>query len=140
MLRGSEMYERAEEYGIVYRSTPPYEVLATKWITCDELLRLKEIEEMLEVYYNSLQYRNTIRAAQQLFTRPIELYEALADYYGQEGLNGKSWSRLQRLEILRRFRMQWMNGQRPVCRAFVEEAKSRQILPAMMNCLRWICI
>lgn len=58
---------------------------------------------MLEVYYNSLQYRNTIRAAQQLFTRPIELYEALADYYGQEGLNGKSWSRLQRLEILRRF-------------------------------------
>lgn len=103
VLRGSEMYERAEEYGIVYRSTPPYEVLATKWITCDELLRLKEIEEMLEVYYNSLQYRNTIRAAQQLFTRPIELYEALADYYGQEGLNGKSWSRLQRLEILRRF-------------------------------------
>ena len=103
VLRGSEMYERAEEYGIVYRSTPSYEVLATKWITCDELLRLKEIEEMLEVYYNSLQYRNTIRAAQQLFTRPIELYEALADYYGQEGLNGKSWSRLQRLEILRRF-------------------------------------
>lgn len=103
VLRGSEMYERAEEYGIVYRSTPPYEVLATKWITCDELLRLKEIEEMLEVYYNSLQYRNAIRAAQQLFTRPIELYEALADYYGQEGLNGKSWSRLQRLEILRRF-------------------------------------
>lgn len=32
VLRGSEMYERAEEYGIVYRSTPPYEVLATKWL------------------------------------------------------------------------------------------------------------
>ena len=103
VLRGSEMYEKAEEYGIVYRSTPPYEVLATRWISCDEILRLKEIEEMLEVYYNSLQYRNTIRAAQRLFARPIELYEALADYYEQEGLNGKSWSRLQRLEILRKF-------------------------------------
>ena len=103
VLRGSEMYEKAEEYGIAYRSTPPYEVLATKWISCDEILRLKEIEEMLEVYYNSLQYRNTIRAAERLFTRPIELYEALADYYEQEGLNGKSWSRLQRLEILRKF-------------------------------------
>ena len=103
VLRGSEMYEKAEEYGIVYRSTPPYEVLATSWVSCDEILRLKEIEEMLEVYYNSLQYRNTIRAAQRLFTRPIELYEALADYYGREELNGKSWSRQQRLEILRKF-------------------------------------
>ena len=46
---------------------------------------MKNYLRMLEVYYNSLQYRNTIRAAQQLFTRPIELYEALADY--QSSLN-----------------------------------------------------
>lgn len=103
VLKGSEMYLRAREYGIVYHSTPPYEVLQTKWITCDELLRLKEIEEMLEVYYNSLQYRNTMHAAEALFARPIELYEALADYYNEEQLNGKSYSRLQRMEILRGF-------------------------------------
>lgn len=103
VLKGSEMYLRAQEYGIVYHSTPPYEVLQTKWITCDELLRLKEIEEMLEVYYNSLQYRNTMHAAEALFARPIELYEALADYYNKEQLNGKSYSRLQRMEILRGF-------------------------------------
>ena len=103
VLKGSEMYLRAQEYGIVYHSTPPYEVLQTKWISCDELLRLKEIEEMLEVYYNSLQYRNTMHAAEALFARPIELYEALADYYKEEQLNGKSYSRLQRMEILRGF-------------------------------------
>lgn len=103
VLKGSEMYLRAQEYGIVYHSTPPYEVLQTKWISCDELLRLKEIEELLEVYYNSLQYRNTVHAAEALFARPIELYEALADYYNEERLNGKSYSRLQRMEILRGF-------------------------------------
>lgn len=103
VLRGSEMHRRAKEYGILYRDTPPYEVLETRWITCDELLRLKEIEEMLEVYYNSQQFRNTIRAAEALFARPIELYEALADYYNEENLAGKSYSRAQRLEILRNF-------------------------------------
>lgn len=103
VLKGSEMHRRAEEYGIVYRSTPPYEVLQTKWISCSELLRLKEIEEMLEVYYNSLQYRNTIHAAADLFSRPIELYEALADYYKEHKLSGKAYSRLQRAEILRAF-------------------------------------
>lgn len=103
VLKGSEMHRRAEEYGIVYRSTPPYEVLQTKWISCSELLRLKEIEEMLEVYYNSLQYRNTIHAAAALFSRPIELYEALADYYKEQNLSGKAYSRVQRAEILRAF-------------------------------------
>ena len=57
VLRGSQMHQEAEKYGILYRSQPPYEVLATKWISCDELLRLKEVEEMVEVYYNSQQFR-----------------------------------------------------------------------------------
>ncbi len=103
VLQGSEMYRRAEEYGIVYRDRPPYEVLETKWISCGQLLRLKEIEEMLEVYYNSQQFRNTMRAAETLFERPIELYEALADYYSEQQLTGKSYSRAQRFEILREF-------------------------------------
>jgi hypothetical protein len=103
VLKGSELYQRAEEYGIVYRSREPYEVLQTKWITCDELLRLKEIEEMLEVYYNSQQFRNTILALEEQFPRPFALYEALADYYKAHQLTGKSYSRMQRFEILRSF-------------------------------------
>jgi radical SAM superfamily enzyme YgiQ (UPF0313 family) len=103
VLRGSEMHRRAQEYGIVYRSTPPYEVLATRWITCDELLRLKEVEEMLEVYYNSQQFRYTIEALEKQFSRPFALYAALADYYKEHDLEGKSYSRMQRFLILRDF-------------------------------------
>lgn len=103
VLKGSEMYQRREEYGIVYHSEQPYEVLATNWITCDELLRLKEVEEMLEVYYNSLQFCSTMLALEAYFDRPFDLYAALADYYKEENLWGKSYSRQQRFEILRGF-------------------------------------
>ena len=108
VLKGSEIYLKAGEYGIVYRSRPPYEVLATRWISCEELLRLKEVEEMLEVYYNSQQFRYTIRSLEKAFDRPVELYEALADYYKENGLEGRSYSRLQRFEILRDFILKTM--------------------------------
>lgn len=103
VLRGSEMHARAAEYGIVYRSRPPYEVLETRWISCAELLRLKEVEEMLEVYYNSQQFRYTIRALERLFERPFAMYEALADYYKEQNAEGKSFSRMQRYTLLRGF-------------------------------------
>ncbi len=103
VLRGSEMHQRAEEYGIIYRDKPPYEVLQTKWISCEELLGLKETEQMLEIYYNSQQFRLTMEAAETLFATPIELYEALSAFYHAEGLTGKAYSRMQRFEILHAF-------------------------------------
>lgn len=103
VLRGSRMHQCAKEYGIIYRSTPPYEVLATRWITCEELLRLKEVEEMLEVYYNSQQFRYTMEALEQMFVRPFEMYAALADYYKERSSQERSYSRMQRFEILRGF-------------------------------------
>ena len=127
VLKGSEMHRRAEEYGIVYRSTPPYEVLQTKWISCSELLRLKEIEEMLEVYYNSLQYRNTIHAVAALFSRPIELYEALADYYKEQNLSGKAYSRVQRAEILRAFLHQKIEAVQSEKMEYTEAAQNEKM-------------
>lgn len=102
VLQGSHMYQCAAEYGILYRSRPPYEVLSTNWISCDELLRLKEVEEMLEIYYNSQQFRRTMEALTEHYA-PFELYAALADYYKTHELEGKSYSRAQRFEILRDF-------------------------------------
>lgn len=114
VLGGSEMHRRAKEYGIIYRSSAPYEVLKTKWISCDELLRLKEVEEMLEVYYNSQQFRYTITALEELFERPFALYEALADYYKEKELDGKSYSRVQRFSILREFILAKLTARGPL--------------------------
>ena len=60
VLKGSFMQEHQEEYGIVHKAHPPYEVLYTKWISYEDVLRLKGIEEMVEVYYNSRQFTNTM--------------------------------------------------------------------------------
>lgn len=103
VLKGSKMHRKAKDYGIVYRQGPPYEVLCTRWISYEEIRKLKAVEEMVEVYYNSGQFENTIRHLEQSFPHPFAMYEALAGYYEKEGLNGRSHSRMGRLEILRSF-------------------------------------
>ncbi len=103
VLKGSKMHRKAKDYGIVYRQEPPYEVLCTRWISYEEIRKLKAVEEMVEVYYNSGQFENTIRHLEQSFPHPFVMYEALAGYYEKEGLNGRSHSRMGRLEILRSF-------------------------------------
>lgn len=103
VLKGAYMYEMAADYGCVYRQKEPYEVLFTRWISFEEILRLKQTEEMVEVYYNSRQFTETIEALTEEFDGPFRCFEALADYYGRKGLSGMSHSRLARYEILYRF-------------------------------------
>lgn len=106
VLKGSKMRAKAAEYEILDRQEPPYEVLSSRWISYGELLRLKGVEEMVEVYYNSSQFAHTLEALEGLFPHPYAMFEALAGYYEREGLNGRSHSRLARLEILRAFALE----------------------------------
>ncbi len=103
VLKGSLMHERAEEYGLVYQDGPPYEVLSTKWLPYSDVIRLKKIEEMVEVYYNSGQFRNTAEHIEKEFSGPFAMYSALASYYEKNGLFKISHSRIARYEILYRF-------------------------------------
>ena len=56
------MHREAEQYGIVRRALPPYEVLCTPWLPFSDVLRLKMVEEMVENYYNSHQFDETLDA------------------------------------------------------------------------------
>lgn len=103
VLKGSFMYEQAENYGLVYRDKPPYEVLSTKWLSYDDVLKLKGIENMVEVYYNSGQFTRTLKYLEDWWKDAFVLYEQLADYYEQRGLTGLNHSRLARYEILHDF-------------------------------------
>ena len=103
VLKGSRMQEKAEEYGIVYHSDPVYEVFYTNWISYQEILELKQIEDMVEVYYNSGQFPNTIRHLEKEFCDPFTMYQRMAAFYGQQGWWGQSHSRMQRFEMLREF-------------------------------------
>ncbi len=103
VLKGSEMQERAEEYGICYTDKPPYEVLFTKWLSFDEVLRLKRIEEMVELYYNSNQFVHTLRFLEQAFASPFRMFEAMAEFYEENGYFVNSPARSYRYQVLLSF-------------------------------------
>lgn len=103
VLKGSLMHERTREYGLVYQNRPPYEVLSTNWLSYADIVRLKKVEEMVEVYYNSGQFRNTVGHMEKEFTGAFAMYSTLADYYDRNGLFRVSHSRISRYEILFRF-------------------------------------
>ena len=106
VLYGSPMYEQKENFGIVYESQPPYEVLNTKWLSYDDIIRLKDVEEMVEVYYNSGQFSASMECLLRFFDRPFHLYERLAQYYETHHLFDISHSRLKRFEILNEFALE----------------------------------
>ena len=106
VLKGSAMEEQAWEYGVGYRKTPPYEVLYTKWLSYDEIIRLKQIEEMVELFYNSGQFAYTIRFLEELFDDAFKMYEALAAYYEANDYLTASSKRISHYEHL----LDFING------------------------------
>lgn len=100
VLTGSYMAEKTQDYGLLYHQEPPYEVLATKWLDYGQVLRLKAVEDMVEVHYNSGQYTETLREMEQHWVSPYAMFEALADYYERLGYTGIAINRLTRYEIL----------------------------------------
>ena len=103
VLKGSHMMEMTGEYQILYKDREPYEVLSTAWLTYGEILRLKMVESMVEVYYNSEQFKNTLVFLEKYFDDPFRMYEALGRFYEKKGYSEISHSRMRRYEILMEF-------------------------------------
>lgn len=100
VLKGSLMQKEAEGYGIVYKEKEPYEVLSTNWLTYGEVLKLKMVESMVEVYYNSGQFWHTLEYLVPLEKDAFTFYEKLASFYEKKGYSEISHSRMRRYEIL----------------------------------------
>lgn len=103
VLKGSGMHRQASGYGIVCHNEPPYEVLRTGWLSYGELLVLKGVEEMVEIYYNSRQFAMTLRQILKRYESPFDFFHELAVYYENRGYDRVSHSRMARYEILREF-------------------------------------
>lgn len=103
VLKGSHMMEMCREYGIVYKTQEPYEVLSTKWLDYDHVLKLKTVENMVEVYYNSGQFQNTLEYLEDFFQDAFSIYERLGSFYMEKGYGDVSHTRMRRYEILLEF-------------------------------------
>ncbi len=100
ILKGSKMYEEQKTHGMVYQEKTPYEVLYTNWLTYEDVLTLKKVEDMVEVYYNSAQFVNTIGFLEHFYENPYDFYLELGNYYEENGWLYLSHTRMARYEIL----------------------------------------
>lgn len=103
VLKGTKIWEKAREYGIFYRESPPYEVLYTKWISYEEILKLKQMEEMVELYYNSGQFTHTLPVLENMFESPFALFKSLAAFYEEKGYFLNSPARSYRYQVILAF-------------------------------------
>lgn len=103
VLKGSHMMEMCQEYEIVYKTRESYEVLSTKWLDYDHVLKLKNVENMVEVYYNSGQFQNTLEYLEGFFPDAFSIYEGLGRFYMEKGYGDVSHTRMRRYEILLEF-------------------------------------
>ncbi len=103
VLKGSQMHREYEQHGIKYRDYAPYEVLVTKWLPFEDVLRLKRVENMVEVYYNSGQFVHSLRYLMNHVTSPFDFYQQLGDYYEERQIVGLVHARIARYNILLEF-------------------------------------
>jgi len=103
VLKGSQMYLEHEEHEIKYRDYAPYEVLVTKWLPFVDVLRLKRVEDMVEVYYNSGQFVHSLRYLMHHVSSPFDFYQQLGDYYEERQIVGFVHARIARYNILLEF-------------------------------------
>ena len=103
VLKGTVMEEEVKKYNILYRNQPPYEVLGTKWLFYDEIILLKGVEELVELYYNSGQYTLTLKYAVPFFESPFRFYEMFSAWYRGKSYHKLNHNRLEKYNILREF-------------------------------------
>lgn len=132
VLKGSYMQEQQDRYGLKFKDMPPYEVLRTNWLTYDDVIELKGIEEMVEVYYNSGQFAHSIEELEKLFASAYEMYRDLWRHYEKHGYMEIQHKRSARYAILLDYVQEFRPQKEPLFRELLtydyylrENAKSR---------------
>ena len=147
VLKGSYMAEHTKEYECLYQEQEPYEVLSTKWLSYREVLRLKSVEEMVEVYYNSGQFFHLLGFAETFYENMFDFFREIGQFYEKNGLEGLAFTRVRRYEVFLEFLRQEKGAEEEVCRMLAlmdlyarENLKSRpSFAPDQGQDREWIC-
>lgn len=86
MLKGTQMKEEGEKYSYKYLDFPPYEILSNEFISYKDICRLKDIEEVLDFYYNSQKFLKSVDfVVENFFESPFKFFESIGDFYKERG-------------------------------------------------------
>lgn len=104
LLKGSGLREKKEEFGFKFLDKPPYEVIENNYISFNDMLKLKGIEDLVEKYANEFNFEYSLEfIIKKLYNSPFDFFEAFSKYWIDNGLNKQSHSKNKLYSILYKF-------------------------------------
>lgn len=104
LLKGSGLREDKDKYGFKFLDMPPYEVLENNYISYEEMLKLKGIEDLVEKYYNEGYFRHTIEyIIKKEYPSAFDFFEEMLSFWEEKEYDKISHSRFKLYEILWQF-------------------------------------
>ena len=103
VLHGTRMEKEADIHGLVYRKRPVYEVLSTRWLSYEDVLVLKNVEETVEDYYNSGQFTVTLSWVMNYYSSPFRFFREVGDFLRRNGYRSANQNRIGKYMALRVF-------------------------------------
>jgi radical SAM superfamily enzyme YgiQ (UPF0313 family) len=101
LLKGSSIRVNEKKHGYVYKDEAPYEILKNDYMSYEDILKLKDLEEMVEIYYNSGHLKHSVEyIVKNFYTSPFDFYEELGQYWQLEGLFHVSHNKQKIYKIL----------------------------------------
>lgn len=114
LLRGASIREEAVAYGMKFSPYPPYEILKTKDLSYEELLKLKKVEEMVDKYYNSQKFNNIINYLVKQFENPFDFYYELGRYFDKKGYFNRNIGNSEYYKVFLDFNMEILKGDKDI--------------------------
>lgn len=103
VLKGCQMKQNQKKYQLEFSSVAPYEILSTKWLSFEQIIRLKKIEKLLDNYYNSKRFENSIVYLMNKYTTPFKMFEQLSLFFDEKINCSRDISKEEYVEVLFEF-------------------------------------
>ncbi|MBW3114112.1 MULTISPECIES: B12-binding domain-containing radical SAM protein [Bacillaceae] len=90
MLRGTGLRIRANDHQYTYMDHSPYEILGNNVLSFDDIVRIKQVEDVLEKYWNDHRMDRTIEyLVTECFETPFDFFQQFGSFWENKG-----WSRI----------------------------------------------
>ena len=106
VLKGTEIRKLAEREENLYRygKKPPYEIISNRWLSSMDIVRLKMIENLLDLYSNKGGFVNSLKTLMnETGAEPFEFYKSLSDFFYEEGYQHRSHKKEDLYRILMKY-------------------------------------
>ena len=100
LLKGSAMRYESEKYGMVYRSNAPYEIISNSFLSCEDVLLLKDIDFVFDKFYNSGSFSKTMDYLFDLYNDKFQIFIDIVKFFREHDLVNASFSKQKLYDVL----------------------------------------